>query len=357
MINSASKLVKYAEFEGIPSGGRACSGYKRRLRQVALTSKQFKLFNSGKDMPKEDEYDDRIDALSELVNAYSLKLTDLTEVDSKERLLNASHCATLESLRKQKEDVKSRVDAMTEAGDVGIAFLSANGGKVIKELIDRLRSTSTDSMDLLRKVDKYIGVNYGGNAAAVRDEMEQELLAIPAATTKERLLAVFTQMQSLYDEIDLHIEENTTALEEGTIGPSASALEKIRQFRRRVSNIADPVKSMREFIDKKHKRPLTWERVQKHVIWMCQNNVTTVDELGAISGSKEEVKVHALKAAPTLSMEEAMATIASNGGTVSFAANVAVEQQQRPDRDFGGRGGGRGGVFFLFFLLGFLTGR
>lgn len=327
-------------FEGVISGGRHCSRYRRRFRYEGLTSKQFNLFKSDKETPNPEEYDEQIEALSGLVTAFAAKLMT-SVVNATDRNLNATHCATLESLRKLKLDRKEQQDAMIEAGDVGIAYLRAHGGEVIGLLIDKLRTKSKDSMDLLRKVDTYIGKHFGGNAETVRDEIERELLLIPAAKSKVELSEVFTQLQSLNEEIELHIKENPDALAQGKIGPAHTPFEQISWLRRRVSNLADELKDMRSFIDKKRTIPLTLEKVETQVTWMCQQNVTTVDQEETTSGAKVEGTVRALKAAaPT--MDEAMAMVTNNGGTISFPANAALEQPRFAEH-FGGRGGGRGG--------------
>ena len=121
-----------------------------------------------------------------------------------------------------------------------------------------------------------------------------------------------------------------------------SEAEKIRHFRRRVSNIAEAMKSMREFIDKQRSTPLTWQKVEKKVTYIIQQNVVTVDEV-VVAGTKEETKVMALMAGPT--MAQAMAKVEDNGGSVSFGAYAAVDSQQpRQYQPFEGRGGGRGYV-------------
>ena len=114
MANSASKFMEKNLFDGFRSGGRACSEFKRNLRYQGLSSKQLTLFKSVKELPAMDEYDDRIDALKGLVKEYSDKVIAKAALSNKDRVNNASHCATLESLMKLKDDGRKMLEAMTD---------------------------------------------------------------------------------------------------------------------------------------------------------------------------------------------------------------------------------------------------
>jgi hypothetical protein len=113
---------------------------------------------------------------------------------------------------------------------------------------------------------------WGGASTAVRQEIEEERDALPAASTRQELLGLLTKADALQHEIKRHSQLNVEDITAGKLAETWKDPQYVFFLRQRMPNNAMEIARVRDYIDEEEAPTMT--AVREKIRKVCQTPVS-----------------------------------------------------------------------------------
>jgi hypothetical protein len=123
-----------------------------------------------------------------------------------------------------------------------------------------------------REFRRYMLREWGGASTAVRQEIEEERDALPAASTRQELLGLLTKADALQHEIKRHSQLNVDDITTGKLAETWKDPQYVFFLRQRMPNNAMEIARVRDYIDEEEAPTMT--AVREKIRKVCQTPVS-----------------------------------------------------------------------------------